>query len=194
MKRGVYEYNKSYGLIVIAIIFIIVGINGFFRIESSTDMLTNISMIILPAVLICYILDKNNTYKTVIEKGIKVPGVIVKPEKVYDSVSEYGGYDYYLYIKYIDPNTNQEVEFKTERLAINPFKSIKSANCMVYIYEDKVIAEDFELTNNKDECIYRNQENENYTGPDKKGMGIILAVALIILAIGIIIMFSASMH
>ena len=99
-----------------------------------------------------------------LKKSIKVPGTIVKPITEWRTPNtEFGGAKYSVYfliIKYVDPRTNQEIEFKTDMISIDPYKKIKSSKCNVYILDDEVMVEDIELTKNKNECIFRDVMDE----------------------------------
>lgn len=132
------------------------------------------------------------THKETIEKGIKVPGVIVRPEKQKTFDGETWETNYYLYVKYVDPKTNQEIEFKTEELAFNPFKKLKSSKCNVYINNDIVIAEDFEFTKNKNERVFQQNDMVNPKA-EKKSVNLLTVLAVIAIVIGIVIFICAAL-
>ena len=87
----------------------------------------------------------------------------------------------------MDPKTNQEVELRTEKLAFNPFKRIKSNKCNVYIYDNKAIAEDFELANNKEERFFKETDGV-ISKLEKKEMKILVVLAIILLIVGTIVL------
>ena len=152
MKKSIYKYYNSKMLIVNNIMVIIGVIALLISIIAVIQNIENIKVtIFIMAIMIILILITNKRsqdikkYNQTKEKGIKIPAVIKEIIMKEDS-TEYGiSKSYFLLIKYIDPNTNQEVEFKTDELAINPYNKLKSYNCNVYIYGDNRIAEDFEL-------------------------------------------------
>ena len=152
MKKWPYKYYNSMIIDILLLILILI-LPRFITFEAKKviDYYTAIIIYVLLIIFVLYGIFKNikkiKKHDDILEKGLKVHGVIVKPEK--EIISEYHSIpetNYYLYVKYIDPKTNQEVEFKTEKLSFNPFKKIKSNTCNVYIYDGTVIAEDFELT------------------------------------------------
>ena len=194
MKKDSYEYNSKV-YIVLSILFIVFF--AFSIIHSIITKNINILETVLYIAAIIFVIifidktkNKQKKYKEVLEKGIKVPGVIVRPEKerIPDSEAVYED-SYYLYVKYIDPKTNQEVEFKTEKLAFNPFKKLKSTKCNVYIYNDKVIAEDFEFANNKSERIF-NAKDEIISKKELKNMNILVDLAILLVVIAVVVLIS----
>ena len=108
--------------------------------------------ILLIVLLVKNIKDKKK-YKEVITKGKKLKGKI---EPIVEKVNnkEY----YYLQIHFINPVVGVPTEFKTKRISVNPYTSFKSDKCNIYFYKGAVIAEDFELTDNPKESIFKEKE------------------------------------
>lgn len=200
MKKSIYYERGSktipisiistilYTIFLLFIIYLTITNNKPINIK---DILSTIFFLVIELLLILNLINNINnirTYKIVLEKGIKIPGTIIRPEKkiISTGIDSYAEeIAYYLIIKYIDPNTKKEVEFKTDRLSINPYKRIKSTNCNIYIYNDIIIAEDFELTNIPNECIFKDIEtNYDISKKDKKIVAIVVGVGgLIILTL-----------
>ena len=188
MKKRAYNYNNSKIYILILILIMVLPlyriISSIVASSYSLELIIDIIIVIIIISIIYAIYDKNKKYKEIIKKGIKVPGLILRPEKetIYGESIET---NYYLYVKYIDPKTNQEREFKTDNLSFNPYKKIKSTKCNVYIYNDTVIAEDFEFVKNKNERIFKLKDTENQILD--RNILIDLAIIMVVIAIIIII-------
>lgn len=191
MKKGnVYKYNNE--SLFLGVIFIGLMIYSFIRtfmrgkIEL-LDIAIFLVIISLAILLIKSIKNKQESYKELLEKGIKVPGTIISPIKEVNQISDYGEIDYYLRIKYLDPKTNQEVEFKTDILSVNPYKCLKSNKCNVYIFDDKVIAEDFEFTKKKEELFFKDEDIDEEFEKEKKKVAILGIIAfMVILALTVL--------
>ena len=134
---------------------------------------------------------KIKIHDEVLKKGMKIPGVIIRPEQeITYNEDGFKEKHYYLYVKYVDSKTNEEKEFKTEELVFNPFKKLKSNKCNVYIYNETIIAEDFEIAKNKEERVF--EDNNNFK-PEKeiKKVDLITVLAIIMIVIASIIFICA---
>ncbi len=193
MKKRSYEFN-TISIIIAYIIVIILGASEIIK-DVVTKEVNFLDFTIYPLIIILGIVtingvrNKRKEYNEVLEKGIKVPGKIVKPEKEVIPDGDGGETNYYLYVKYVNPKTNKEVIFKTDKLGFNPFKRIKSTSCNVYIYNDRVVAEDFEFTKNRSERIFK---TPNAVIPQKEGIVILLAITLLITAVIILVFVVAK--
>jgi len=155
----------------------------------SLELIKDIIIIIIIIPNIYTIYNKNKKYKEIIKKGIIVPGLIIRPDYEWELPDDINP-SYYLYVKYVDPKTNQETEFKTDFLAFNPYKKIKSTKCNVYIYNDMVIAEDFEFAKNKNERIFKLKDTQIQVL--EKNLLIDLAIIMVVIAIVIFIYLVAK--
>lgn len=188
MKKKSYNYNNSKIFIVVLILIMVLSlyriISSIITSNFSSGQIVDIIIIIIIISTIYTIYNKNKKYKEIIKKGIIVPGLIVRPDYEWafeDDIKP----SYYLYVKYMDPKTNQEKEFKTDNLSFNPYKKIKSTKCNVYIYNDTVIAEDFEFVKNKNERIFKLKDTEKQILD--RNILIDLAIIMVVIAIIIII-------
>lgn len=186
MKKKSYNYNNSKIFIVVLILIMVLSlyriISSIITSNFSSGQIVDIIIIIIIISTIYTIYNKNKKYKEIIKKGIIVPGLIVRPDYEWafeDDIKP----SYYLYVKYMDPKTNQEKEFKTDNLSFNPYKKIKSTKCNVYIYNDTVIAEDFEFVKNKNERIFKLKDTKNQI----LDRNILIDLAIIMVVISIII-------
>ena len=193
MKKKSYNYNNSKIFIVVLILIIILPlyhiISSILASSYSLEVIIDIIIIIIIISTIYTIYNKNKKYKEIIKKGIKVPGLILRPDYEMAFVDDIKP-SYYLYVKYVDPKTNQEKEFKTDCLSFNPYKKIKSTKCNVYIYNDTVIAEDFEFAKNKNERIFKLNDTESQVL--EKNLLIDLAIIMVVIAIVIFIYLVAK--
>ena len=188
MKKKSYNYNNSKIFIVVLILIMVLSlyriISSIITSSYSLELIVDIIIIIIIISTIYTIYNKNKKYKEIIKKGIIVPGLIVRPDYEMAFVDDIKP-SYYLYVKYVDPKTSQEKEFKTDNLSFNPYKKIKSTKCNVYIYNDTVIAEDFEFAKNKNERIFKLKDTENQILD--RNILIDLAIIMVVIAIIIII-------
>ena len=145
MKKKSYNYNNSKIFIVVLILLMVLSlyriISSIITSNFSSGQIVDIIIIIIIISTIYTIYNKNKKYKEIIKKGIIVPGLIVRPDYEWafeDDIKP----SYYLYVKYMDPKTNQEKEFKTDNLSFNPYKKIKSTKCNVYIYNGSIGKQD----------------------------------------------------
>ena len=188
MKKKSYNYNNSKIFIVVLILIMVLSlyriISSIITSSYSLELIVDIIIIIIIISTIYTIYNKNKKYKEIIKKGIIVPGLIVRPDYEMAFVDDIKP-SYYLYVKYVDPKTNQEKEFKTDCLSFNPYKKIKSTKCNVYIYNDMVIAEDFEFVKNKNERIFKLKDTEKQILD--RNILIDLAIIMVVIAIIIII-------
>ena len=188
MKKKSYNYNNSKIFIVVLILIMVLSlyriISSIITSSYSLELIIDIIIIIIIISTIYTIYNKNKKYKEIIKKGIIVPGLIVRPDYEMAFVDDIKP-SYYLYVKYVDPKTNQEKEFKTDCLSFNPYKKIKSTKCNVYIYNDMVIAEDFEFVKNKNERIFKLKDTEKQILD--RNILIDLAIIMVVIAIIIII-------
>ena len=195
MQKGIYNFSSKNKfiliLIIIVTIFLVIHlVKGFIGSEelSTSEIITYIIIIVLGIISSFKLKKENDTYNEIIEQGKRVSGTIIKPIKEMTPDSDAGyNTEYYLIVKYLDPNTNQELEFKTDQLSFNPFKKLQSNRCSVYILGDKITASDFEFTSKKEECIFKDQEE----GPPKN-MKIDFLFILIIMIILIVLFLIAS--
>ena len=188
MKKKSYNYNNSKIFIVVLILIMVLSlyriISSIITSSYSLELIIDIIIIIIIISTIYTIYNKNKKYKEIIKKGIIVPGLIVRPGYEWAFVDDIKP-SYYLYVKYVDPKTNQEKEFKTDCLSFNPYKKIKSTKCNVYIYNDMVIAEDSEFVKNKNERIFKLKDTEKQILD--RNILIDLAIIMVVIAIIIII-------
>ena len=194
MKKSSYDFNSKIYIFLLTLMIVYSFYYIIKAIITNDINFLTISIYLVAIIAGVYVIyrirKKQNTFKDVMEKGIKVPGVIVRPEKEKTYDTEGSETSYYLYIKYIDPKTNQLVEFKTDKLSFNPFKRIKSTNCNVYIYNDIVLAEDFELTNDKSESIFQ-EKKEVIMPTEKKGLSLLIVLAVIMLIVAAILLITS---
>lgn len=193
MKKRAYNYNNSK---IYILFLILIMVFPLYRIISSIvassyrlELIIDIIIIIIIISNIYTIYNKNKKYKEIIKKGIVVPGLIIRPDYEWEFDDDIKP-SYYLYVKYVDPKTNQETEFKTDFLAFNPYKKIKSTKCNVYIYNDMVIAEDFEFAKNKNERIFKLKDTQIQVL--EKNLLIDLAIIMVVIAIVIFIYLVAK--
>lgn len=106
--------------------------------------------------------DTQKKYKTIKEKGTKVDGFIETPYEEYKT-DMFGrtNYHYYLLVKYKNPETNQEVEYKTPRLGFNPFRYIKSQKCSVYLYNNEKYVSDYDYAEKAEDSLWHTNVADN---------------------------------
>ena len=193
MKKRAYNYNNSKIYILFLILIMVFPlyriISSIVACSYSLELIKDIIIIIIIIPNIYIIYNKNKKYKEIIKKGIIVPGLIIRPDYEWELPDDINP-SYYLYVKYVDPKTNQETEFKTDFLAFNPYKKIKSTKCNVYIYNDMVIAEDFEFAKNKNERIFKLKDTQIQVL--EKNLLIDLAIIMVVIAIVIFIYLVAK--
>ncbi len=193
MKKRAYNYNNSKIYILFLILIMVFPlyriISSIVACSYSLELIKDIIIIIIIIPNIYTIYNKNKKYKEIIKKGIIVPGLIIRPDYEWELPDDINP-SYYLYVKYVDPKTNQETEFKTDFLAFNPYKKIKSTKCNVYIYNDMVIAEDFEFAKNKNERIFKLKDTQIQVL--EKNLLIDLAIIMVVIAIVIFIYLVAK--
>ena len=198
MKKNIYRYFKFKRImlpinivgLVLNVLFMVVWTiklvqrhNPINKGIISTYLFFIVLLIIILIFIINYI-ESIKKYNETVEKGKKVPGTIKEIIETEDPAATDGPHIVYcLLIKYKDPNTNEEIEYKTPILGINPYRKLKSNKCNVYLYNGEILPEDFELTNNIEECYFKEPENSL-----TKGERIIAKVALILLFIILAIM------
>ncbi len=198
MKKISFKYYDSLirDILILALILILTLPKFIIsEVEKDIGFYCELVVFTLLSILTIYdsykIIKKIKIHDEVLKKGMKIPGVIIRPEQeITYNEDGFKEKHYYLYVKYVDSKTNEEKEFKTEELAFNPFKKLKSNKCNVYIYNETIIAEDFEIAKNKEERVF--EENNNFK-PEKeiKKVDLITVLAIIMIVIASIIFICA---
>ena len=171
---------------------------------ASYNIIAGIGGIILFAIFIYIILfiddkKKDKIRKELInikEKGTKVEGTLIKFNKYtttfrsVDRGTEHRNH-YTVTVEYINPYTNERLQYETPKLSFDAHHSLGSKKCSVYILNDKIYVTDFVKLNKGEENIWA-QENNYYkeiANLEKKAMPkIILGLVLfIVLWLGIVI-------
>lgn len=210
MKKLCYEVEEKNTVVYIvfscfcvfcSIISIIVGM---FTGAENKSMFASIVGIILFALFIYIILFINDKKKDKIRKelnniknnGIKVEGTLIKFNRYttrfrrVDSGNEYSTH-YTVTVEYINPYTNEKLQYETPELSFDAHHSLGSKKCSVYILDDKIYVTDFVKLNKGEENIWA-QEDDYYkeiANLEKKEMKKIVVgiVLFILLWLGIVI-------
>ena len=130
------------------------------------------------------------------EKGVKVDGTLIKFNKyttTFRSVDHGTRYrhHYTVIVEYINPYTNERLQYETPELSFDAHHCLGSKKCSVYILNDKIYVTDFVKLNKGKENIWA-QEDDYYkeiANLEKKEMPkVILGIILFILLwVGIVI-------
>lgn len=211
MKKLCYEVEEKNTIACIvfscfcvlgAIISIIVGM---FTGAENKDLFAGIIGIILFALFIYIILFANDKRKDKIrkelnnikEKGIKVEGTLIKFNKyttTFRSINrgiEYR-HHYTVIVEYINPYTNEKLQYETPKLSFDAHHHLGSKKCSVYILNDKIYVTDFVKLNKGEANIWAQEDDyhKEIANLEKKEMPkIILGIILFILLwVGIVIL------
>ena len=142
--------------------------------------------------LATYFLNKRKkeieSLKKIVDIGKKTNGVIKDVKKIYKH-SNSGRIieEYCLIISYIDPFNNIEKEFITPSVIFNPIKDLKSKECDVYIYKEKVYVTNYDVNTNNEQIIWKEDELKQYNSQIKNDNKMILIFEIIFLPITLII-------
>ncbi len=118
------------------------------------------------------------------KNGKKVEGNLVRFNRYTTRFkAEYRDH-YTITVEYINPYTNERVEFETPELAFDAHHSLGSKKCSVYVWEDKVYVTDFIERRKGTENIWAKEDDyyKKIANLEKKEMPkIILGIVLFIL-------------
>lgn len=128
-------------------------------------------------------LSVQNFYKKIRTKGVKLPGEVLMPFEEYQAAM--GGninYVYFLLVKYIDPVTQQEVEYKTPKLGFNPYRYLASTDCTVYYLDGQVYVGDFKKAEKKEDALW-------HAGNVSENIGPFIRILLVFLFLMVVLWF-----
>jgi len=96
------------------------------------------------------------------EKGIKVEGTLVKFNRYitnFRSSKHLRSY-YTLIVEYINPYTNEVIQYETPVLSFDAHHYLGSKKCSVYILNDKIYVTDFVKVNKGEENIWAQEDGK----------------------------------
>lgn len=167
MRKSIYksQNNKTIPILIIIILLLLSIVMPTFidMIENSNITIGKVLIAVfisLIELLLIVLLIKNIkdklTYRKMLKTNKKLPGKIEPVTEIVNNKKTY-----YLQVHFINPVVGVPTEFKSPKLSINPYTSFKSDKCNIYFLNGRVIAEDFELTNNPEESVFKEKEKEN---------------------------------
>lgn len=163
MRRSIYISQSN---TIISTLVIIILLLACIKIPTIINMVSNgisvgkmilVIVILLIQILLIILLIKNIkdriTYSKMLKTNKKLPGKIEPVTEIVNNKKTY-----YLQVHFKNPVVGVPTEFKSSKLSINPYKSFKSDKCNIYFLNGRAIAEDFELTDNPEESIFKDKE------------------------------------
>jgi hypothetical protein len=201
MKKNYYQEQKLANIIIelaISLLFLFTFIEIIITFDKTSNLVGGPVLLIIDlVVLLCIglipLFDSIGKIKgrhicsTVLKNGKKVSGTITKLYKNEEDSRD--GYlsHFYVRIKYKDPEKKKDKEFKTKRLSFNPYRKLKSNKCNVYVYNDKVVATDFEFVESGEKGKYSEDEPKTPILSDIQIITLIVTICIIVF--GFILLF-----
>lgn len=124
------------------------------------------------------------------EMGVRVDGTLIKFRHV--SADGDGRSYYTLTVQYINPYTNEVLQYETPALSFDAHHELGSKKCNVYILDDKVYVTDFVGVEKGEENVWAREDDyyKNVALREKKlnKIAIVLIILVTLLFIGIILL------
>ena len=201
MKKNYYQEQKLSSIIielVISLLFLFTFVEILFTFDKTVDIVGGVTILIVDLiVLLCIglipLFDSIGKIKgrhicsNVLNNGKKVSGTIVKLYKNEEDSTDGNISHFYVRIKYKDPKTKKDKEFKTKKLSFNPYRKLKTNKCSVYLLDDKAVATDFEFVESGEKGKYQDEEPKAPILNDAQIITLLVTVCVIIF--GIVLLF-----
>lgn len=162
-------------------------------IESKEIFLVFCGVFLMLFVIFCFLVRRKiSNYKrnlNIKQFGQRFEGYIVDLDHEVIQGSRTTRIYYYLWVKYFNPYTQQEVLYKTPRIGFNPIDDLGDRRCSVYIYGNDIYVSDFvaRLENQNriwsEEIVKTKNVNKLLSESIPKFMKIILVFIIIFLLI-----------
>ena len=202
MKKNYYQEQKLPNIIIelfISILFLFTFIDIVLTFEKTSNLVGGpfilvIDLIILLCIGLIPLFDSIGKMKgrhicsTILKNGEKVSGTITKLYKNDEEGAD--GYisHFYVRIKYKDPKTKKEKEFKTKKLSFNPYRKLKNDKCSVYLYDGKAVATDFEFIESGEKAKHADEEPHAAILSDIQIIAFVVTTCVIVLGIILLVL------
>lgn len=185
-----YENQNNTAYIVIRLVLYIGFLIYIYLYNDKIDMYIKHLFTTLVGVLILiqfYSHWKDQKKDEEIEK-LKDEGYIVtgKIDKIITKIKGRGlnkKYRYFIYISYIDPQTNEKKDHLTKELNFNPLIELGSTTCTIYTRDDRIYVTDFIKRRRNDPCAWPELQQEMEKAIRKRIIKFIIFIVLIIFII-----------